>query len=77
MLRENTFRLGGALTVALGLALAAGLVWSGAGLEFFEGYAAAAFAVGFGVFFFSVGVEEGRERRRRIAELERNGPSAP
>ncbi|HTS33330.1 MAG TPA: hypothetical protein VMI55_05265 [Thermoplasmata archaeon] len=70
MLRETTFRIGGALTVALGLLLAAGLVWAGAGLDFFGGYIAAGLAVGFGAFFFWVGGAEGRERRRALVELE-------
>ncbi|MGA8710870.1 MAG: hypothetical protein WB786_06545 [Thermoplasmata archaeon] len=64
MLRETTFWLGGALTVGLGVALATGLVWAGAGWEFFNAYLAAALAVGFGVGFMLVGRAEGRERRR-------------
>ncbi len=70
MLRETTFRVGGSLTIALGILLAAGLVWSGAGFVFFGGYIAAGLAVGFGVFFFWVGGAEGRERRRALTELE-------
>ncbi len=76
MLRETTFLIGGSLTVALGLLLAGGLAWAGAGLDFFGGYIAAGLAVAFGAFFFWVGGAEGRERRRALAELE-GGPSRP
>ncbi len=70
MLRETTFLIGGVLTVALGLLLAAGLLWAGAGIDYFGGYIAAGLAVGFGAFFAWVGRAEGRERRRALAEIE-------
>jgi hypothetical protein len=70
VLRETTFRIGGALTIAMGLSLAGGLVWAGAGLLYFGGYVAATLAVGFGAFFFWVGGEEGRVRRNDLSELE-------
>jgi hypothetical protein len=67
MLRETTFLLGGAVTIALGIALGVGLVWAGADWIFFEAYLAAAIAVGLGVFFLYVGWAEGAERRRHLA----------
>lgn len=77
MLRETTFLVGGTLTIALGLLLAGGLVWAGAGVDFYGGYLAAALAVGLGGFFFWVGGAEGRERRRILAGLEDRRPRPP
>ncbi|MGA8664315.1 MAG: hypothetical protein WB809_04510 [Thermoplasmata archaeon] len=71
MLRETTFLVGGALTIALGIVLAVGLVWAGAGWDFLNAYLASLLAVGFGVGFMGVGRAEGRERRRALAEAER------
>ena len=73
VLRETSFLMGGVLTIALGVLLVAGLVWAGAGWEFFNGYIAAGLAVGFGIAFFEVGRSEGRTRRRELAEAERVG----
>jgi hypothetical protein len=70
MLRETTFLLGGALTVALGVALALGLLWAGAGWEFWNGYVAAGLAVAFGLGFVQVGRAERADRRRTLAEWE-------
>ena len=70
VLRETTFVVGGALTIGLGAVLAAGLVWAGAGVEFFPAWIAAALAVGFGGFFVHVGRDEGRDRRARLREDE-------
>ena len=68
MLRETTFWLGGALTIALGLALAAGLVWAGAGVDYATAYLGAGIGVLFGAFFIYVGGAEARERRKFLAE---------
>jgi hypothetical protein len=76
MLRETTFLIGGGLTIAMGLLLAGGLVWAGAGWEFFNAYLAAGLAVGFGVLFFAVGQAEGSARRRELAEAERSAVRA-
>ena len=70
VLRETTFVVGGGLTIGLGVALAAGLYVAGAGLEFVNAWIAAGLAVGFGAFFIYVGRSEGKERRRRLRELE-------
>ena len=70
VLRETTFMVGGALTIGLGVALGAGLYLAGAGAVFFGGWIAAGLAVGFGAFFIQVGRSEGKERRRRLRELE-------
>ena len=70
VLRETTFVIGGALTIALGLALGAGLFWAGAGFEYLDAWLAAGIAVGFGAFFVYVGRSEGAERRRTLGELE-------
>ena len=70
VLRETVFVIGGALTVALGALLGAGLYLNGAGLEFYTAWLAAGFSVGLGVFFIQVGRAEGRERRRELAKLE-------
>ncbi|MCI4364804.1 MAG: hypothetical protein L3K10_01890 [Thermoplasmata archaeon] len=73
MHRENTFWIGGFLTIGLGIALIAGLVWAGAGAEFASAYLAAGMAGGFGVFFVYVGRAEARERR---VFLSASGPPA-
>lgn len=70
VLRETTFLLGGALTIALGVGLAAGLVWAGAGWIFFEAYLSAVLAVGLGSFFLYVASAEGASRRQRLADPE-------
>ena len=82
VLRETTFVVGGGLTIGLGVALAGGLYVAGAGLEFVDAWLAAGLAVGFGVFFIYVGRSEGKERRRRLRELESGeqrgtGPGLP
>lgn len=76
MLRETTFGIGGALTIGLAVALAAGLVWAGARFEFFTAYLAVALGVLLGVFFLYVGRAEGRERRRFLAESDPAGAAA-
>lgn len=80
VLRETTFLIGGILTIGLGVALGVGLYVAGAGFEYYPAWLAAALAVGFGVFFIYVSVDEARERRRFLASTEgnpaagRNGP---
>jgi hypothetical protein len=70
VLRETTFLLGGALTIGLGVALAAGLVWAGAGAAYFSAYIGCGLAVLLGSFFLYVGSAEGRERRAFLADTE-------
>jgi len=62
--------VGGALTVALGVALAVGLAWAGAGIYYFETWLGAGLAVGLGAFFIKVGRDEGRYRRESLRRLE-------
>jgi hypothetical protein len=76
VLRETTFWLGGALTIGLGLALAAGLVWAGAGLDYITAYLGAAFGVVLGAFFIYVGGAEARERRKYLADVEASPETA-
>ncbi|MCI4372791.1 MAG: hypothetical protein L3K02_04015 [Thermoplasmata archaeon] len=73
MLRETTFWVGGALTIGLGLALAAGLVWAGAGPDFSSAYLGSAFGVVLGSFFLYVGSAEARARRASLSEGDRAG----
>jgi len=76
MLRETTFFVGGLVTIALGVLLAAGLYLAGAGVEFVDAWLACGIAVGFGAFFLHVSREEHRDRRRFLAEAAQE-PSAP
>ncbi|HTT72600.1 MAG TPA: hypothetical protein VMG99_00400 [Thermoplasmata archaeon] len=77
VLRETQFLIGGAVVIALGLLLAAGLVWAGAGIEFFGGWLAALLAVGLGAFFVHVARLEAAERRRFLqAAAESDRPAA-
>jgi hypothetical protein len=73
VLRETTFVVGGALTVALGVALAVGLAWSGAGLFYFEAWLGAGITVGLGAFFVQVGRAEAKDRRENLRKLEESG----
>ena len=79
MLRETTFWVGGFLTIGLGVALAVGLLWAGAGVEYFDAWLGSGIAVGFGVFFVYVSREEHRERLAYLARTERelSDPSRP
>jgi hypothetical protein len=77
VLRETTFVIGGALTIALGVLLDAGLFVTGAGFEFFAAWLAGGIAVGFGAFFIYVGRAEGIERRRSLRELEEGESERP
>jgi hypothetical protein len=70
VLRETTFVLGGCLTIALGGALAVGLLWAGAGLIYFDAWLGAGIAVGLGIFFIYVGRAEGEDRRQSLHRLE-------
>ncbi len=74
VLRETTFEVGGALTIALGVLLGLGLFVSGAGVDYLDAWLAAALGVGFGAFFVSVGRSAGRERRRALDALEKSTP---
>lgn len=71
MLREVTFRVGGILTIALGLALGSGLYSAGVGWEFLDAWLACGIAVAFGVFFLYVAREEHRDRLAFLADAER------
>jgi ABC-type transport system involved in Fe-S cluster assembly fused permease/ATPase subunit len=64
--RETTFLLGGAITIALGIALAAGLVWAGAGVEYVSAYLAVVLAFVLGAFFVYVSRAEARARRAMV-----------
>jgi len=77
VLRETTFILGGALTIGLGVALAAGLLWAGAGVYYFGAWLAAGLAVGLGAFFIKVGREEGEDRRKTLDRLESQSTVPP
>jgi hypothetical protein len=77
MYRETTFRIGGVLTIALGVALAYGLYIANAGIEFVDAWLAAGMAVGFGGFFLYVAREERRDRREFLRSAEEEGRAPP
>lgn len=77
MLRETTFRMGGLLTIGLGAALAIGLVWAGAGVEYLEAWLASAIAIGFGAFFVYVARDEHRDRLEFLARAEEEPTGKP
>jgi len=70
--RETQFRLGGALTIALGIAFAAALAISGVGLAYFSAWIGAGLCVGLGVFFVYVARDEARTRAQFLVESERS-----
>ncbi|HLN52017.1 MAG TPA: hypothetical protein VK455_08220 [Thermoplasmata archaeon] len=70
MLRETTFVVGGALTIALGVALLVGLYLAGAGAQVLNAWIAGLAAVGFGTFFVHVGKDEARTRREYLRGLD-------
>ncbi len=70
MLRETTFLLGGALTIALGVALLVGLYLAGAGAQVPNAWIGGLAAVGFGAFFVYVGRDEARTRREYLRGLD-------
>jgi len=72
MLRETTFLIGGALTVGLGVALAGGLFWAGAGAEYSDAWLASAMAMGLGGFFVYVARDEHRDRLEFLARVEKD-----
>jgi hypothetical protein len=74
--RDTTFVIGGALVIGLGIALAAGLAWSGAGWWYFEAWLGAAISVGLGAFFIAVGRAERLEQRRTLRPKETGVPPA-
>jgi hypothetical protein len=76
MQRASTFLIGGGIAISLGVLLAAGLVWSGAGTEFLSGWLAAAFSVLLGAFFVHVSREERRFRSEYLRAVE-EGRSPP
>ena len=71
MLRETTFWVGGLLTIALGVALAVGLVLSGAGFGFVNAWLASGIAVGFGTLFLYVARDAHRDRLAFLARSEK------
>lgn len=73
MLRETTFAIGGALTIALGVLLDIGLYFAAAGIEYLDAWLAGGIAVGLGAFFLYIARGEHRER---LAFL-RNAGAAP
>lgn len=74
--RDTTFLIGGALVIGLGVALAAGLAWSGAGWWYFQAWLGAAVSIGLGAFFMAVGRGERRERRRMLESYAAGVPPA-
>lgn len=71
MQRETTFRIGGGVAIALGGALAAGLAWAGAGVDYPSAWLAAVLSVVLGAFFLHVAADERRYRAeylRAVAE---------
>jgi len=80
MQRQTTFLVGGGMTIALGVALALGLLISGAGVDYLNAWLAAGLAVALGAFFVHVARDEGRYRRAHLEDLESEGrppPSGP
>lgn len=69
MLPERVFLLGGWTTIALGVALGAGLWWAGAGLAVVGAWLAAGFSVGLGAFFLRVARDARRHRRGWLGEV--------
>jgi hypothetical protein len=76
MLRETTFFIGGWITIALGILLAFGLYFSGAGVEYVDAWLASGMAVGFGAFFLYVARDEHRDRLAFLEQAEKE-PSEP
>jgi hypothetical protein len=70
VLRESTFVVGGLLVIALGVAFIAGLIWAGAGIDYFEAWLGAGITIGLGAFFVYVGRAEAEDRRRNPAWVE-------
>jgi cobalamin biosynthesis protein CobD/CbiB len=68
--RDTTFLTGGVLVIGLGVALAVGLAWAGAGWPYVQAWLGVLVAIGLGGFFVSVGRAERHERRRFPAEHE-------
>ena len=77
MLRERTFFAGGAIVIAVGLALGVGLALSGAGISYASAWLASGIAVGLGVFFLYVGREAQAYRRTWMREVEAGRPPPP
>lgn len=77
MLRETTFRVGGALMVALGVLLGYGLYSAGVGAEFYDAWLAVPLSVFFGVFFLYVAHSEGKERRAFLRTSLESPPTGP
>ncbi len=73
VLRETTFRVGGVLTIVLGIAFAFALYASGAGFAYFGAWAGAALCVGFGGFFLYVAHDERRTRRQYLESVGADG----
>jgi hypothetical protein len=77
MLRATTFLLGGAVAVALGVLLAAGLAWAGAGVDLSGAWLAAGFSVVLGAFFVHVARDERRYRTEYLRAAETGRPPPP
>jgi hypothetical protein len=72
MLREHVFAIGGALTIALGVAFVAALFVVGAGPDYFTYWITPAWLFAFGGFFLWVGYSAQSARRQGLRELEAN-----
>ncbi len=77
MLRETTFYIGGVAVIALGVALGAGLFFTGAGWPFAGAWLSAGIAVGLGAFFVYVGRESRTFRLDWLREAEAGRPPPP
>lgn len=77
MLREVGFVIGGALLAAVGVVFFAVLLLLGAGWWAYSAYLASALMAGFGAFFIHVGRSEAAERRRELAEMEKETSPRP
>jgi hypothetical protein len=77
MLRETTFRIGGWVTIALGILLAFGLYYAGAGIEYVDAWLASGLAVGFGAFFLYVARDEHRDRLAFLERAEKEASEPP
>jgi hypothetical protein len=77
MQRETTFLFGGGIAIALGVLLAIGLAWAGAGVDFSGAWLAAAFSVVLGAFFVHVSRDERRFRAEYLRAAETGRPPPP
>lgn len=75
--RTTAFLAGGAVMIAVGALLAAGLWWARAGWEFVQVWLAAAIAIGLGGFWIQVGRDARRFAREYLDAAEEGRPLPP